>query len=173
MSQVNIDNSSPATYVKKPTATSVDTGIDNLRFMHEISKDIYNKAEEVADVIFDHLLDTSDDNILKGSVPKHENDTINDYVTILNRLFKFSRTGSNLGGVRVLNRDMVESLDEKTFVLAMCRDGGGVMLDVLCDIANTENQARSPKKSPTKFTVTQAFRDDKQNSKENHGNSQI
>jgi len=47
-------------------------------------------------------------------------------------------------------------LDKKTFTICMCLDGG-ISLDILCDIVNTENQARTPNTSPVKITIKKLF----------------
>ncbi len=130
--------------------------IENLQMISEVFQKIEEETAEIAELIFDYLINATDEQIMSGSVPPHANPRINGYIKILNRLFLFSRKNSKSGGLRVINRKTVESLDRKTFTICMCQDGG-VSLDILCDIVNTENQARTPKTSPAKVTVTQVF----------------
>ncbi|MBP7710448.1 MAG: hypothetical protein KA100_05205 [Rickettsiales bacterium] len=139
----------PSTFPKNASAEMME----NLQAISEVFQKIEEETAEVAELIFDYLINATDEQIMAGTVPPHANKRINDYIKILNRLFVFSRKA---GGLRVINRKTVESLDRKTFTICMCHDGG-VSLDILCDIVNTENQARTPKNSPVKVTVTQAF----------------
>ena len=129
--------------------------MENLQSISEVFQRIEEETAEVAELIFDYLINATDEQIMSGKIPHHKNPRIDRYVKILNRLFLLSRTNSQ-GGLRVINRNTVQSLDRKTFTICMCHDGG-VSLDILCDIVNTENQARTPKTSPVKVTVTQAF----------------
>ncbi len=142
----------PSSFPKNASAEMME----NLQAISEVFQKIEEETAEIAEWIFDYLINATDEQIMSGTVPPHANKRINSYIKILNRLFLFSRKNSYAGGLRIINRKTVESLDKKTFTICMCHDGG-VSLDILCDIVNTENQARTPKTSPVKVTVTQAF----------------
>ena len=135
-----------------------EEAIENLQIISEVFKKIEKETAEVADMIFDYLINVADEKIMNGTIPFHKNPRINFYIKILNRLFLFSRNSSanKNGGIRIINRKTVQDLDKKTFAICMCHDGGA-SLDVLCDIVNTENQARTPNNSPVKITVKQFF----------------
>ncbi|MES2961517.1 MAG: hypothetical protein V4694_03935 [Pseudomonadota bacterium] len=130
--------------------------IANLQLISEVFQKIEEETAEMAELIFDYLINATDEQIMNGTIPIHKNKRINDYIKILNRLFLFSRKASKSGGLRIINRETVEELDKKTFMICMVQDGG-VSLDILCDIVNTENQARTPNASPVKVTVRQLF----------------
>lgn len=138
-----------------PVTTSSDV-IANLKLISEIFQKIEEETAEIAELIFEYLINVSDEQIMTGTIPPHKNSRINAYIKILNRLFLFSRKHRKQGGLRVINRKTVEELDKKTFTICMCFDGGGSM-DILCDIVNTENQVRTPTASPVKITIKQAF----------------
>jgi hypothetical protein len=146
----------------------------NLKMITEVFQKIEEETAEIAELIFEYLVNVEDEHILTGTVPliddeqksgeslqdfkkrKAKTRRTNAYIKILNRLFLFSRKNHGYGGFRILNRKTVQELDKKTFTICMCNDGG-VSLDILCDIVNAENQARTPSKSPVKVTVRQAF----------------
>jgi len=130
--------------------------VANLKMISEVFQKIENETAEIAEMIFDYLINAPDEQVIMGTLPPHANKRLNTYIKILNRLFLFSRKKSTNGGFRVVNRNTVEKLDTKTFSICMCYDGG-VSLDILCDIVNTENRERTPSKSPVKVTIKQAF----------------
>ena len=129
---------------------------ENLKLLTEVFERIEDETAETAEMIFDYLIEIMDDLIMMGEIPDHPDPKVNAYIKILNRLFRFSRKNSAKGGFRVINRKTVKDLDKKTYTICMCFDGG-VSLDVLCDIVNTENQARTPTASPVRVTVKQLF----------------
>lgn len=135
--------------------------IQNLALLTEVFKKIEEETVEVAEMLFEFLLNASDSEIMTGTIPLLTNKAkINKYIKILNRLFKFSRGGAASGGYRVINRKMIAELDKKTFAISMVHDGG-VSLDILCDVVNVENNSRTPTKSPVRVTVRQAFTNSK------------
>ncbi len=145
----------PSGSLKHPSAEV----LENLQAIAEVFQKIEAETAEIADQIFDYLINATNEEIITGEVPAHPDNRINGYVKILNRLFLFSR---NAGGLRVISRNTVRDLDKKTYTICMCHDGG-LSLDILCDIVNTENQARTPNPSPVKVTVVQAFAENNQN----------
>lgn len=145
------DSPSPSASFVKPSAEI----IADLQVISEVFQKIEEETAQTADDIFDWLIKVDDSAIVSGTIPESDNEKINKYIGILNRLFAFSRNNSK-GGFRVIARDIVQDLDKKTFTICMCHDGG-TSLDILCDIVNEENQARTPSASPVKVTVTQAF----------------
>jgi N-acetylmuramate 1-kinase len=148
-------NEKPSGSLKHPSAEV----LENLQAIAEVFQKIEAETAAIADQIFDYLINATDEQIITGNVPDHEDKRINGYVKILNRLFLFSR---NAGGLRIINRNTVSNLDKKTYTICMCHDGG-LSLDILCDIVNTENQARTPNPSPVRVTVVQAFAENNQN----------
>ncbi len=130
--------------------------IANLQLISEVFQKIEEETAEMAELIFDYLINATDEEIMNGKIPFHKNSRINKYIQILNRLFLFSRKFSKSGVLRIINRKTIEDLDKKTFTICMCLDGG-VSLDILCDIVNTENQARTPNTSPVKITIKKLF----------------
>ncbi len=147
--EIEVNNENPSMFPKQPSADM----LENLQLISEVFQRIETETAEMAEMIFDYLIDVSDEDLMNGTIPQHENKKINAYMKILNRLFKFSR---NKGKFRIINRKTIEDLDKKTFTICMCHDGG-VSLDILCDVVNTENQARIPTTSPVKVTVKRAF----------------
>lgn len=146
----NQENSEvPSTAPKKVSAEV----IENLHLISEVFEKIESETAETAEKIFDYLIDVQDENIFSGEIPLLGDKKLDGYIKILSRLFKLSRKNYAL---RIINRKTVEDLDKKTYAISMCFDGG-VSLDVLCDVVNTENQARTPTASPVKVTVTKAF----------------
>lgn len=130
---------------------------DNLKLLTEVFNLIETETAEIAEMIFDFLIEVGDGEIMTGKISEnHPDPKVRAYIKILNRLFNFSRTNSSKGGFRLINRKTVKDLDKKTYAISMCFDGG-VSLDILCDIVNTENQARTPTNSPVRVTVKQAF----------------
>lgn len=148
-----IINQAPSGSVSNPSAA------DNLKLISDVFKEIENESVKVAELLFEYLIDVSDENIIKGEVPDHKDPKINKYLKSLNRLFQFSRKDHS-GGFRIINRPMIQDLDKKTYSICMCLDGG-TSLDILCDVANTENSTRTPSKSPTIRSVLQAFAPEK------------
>lgn len=140
----------PSGSIKNPSAA------DNLKLISEVFQKIEEESIEVAELLFDYLINVPDDQIMNGTISGHQNKKINKYIAILNRLFKFSRKDPLSGGFRIISREMIEGLDKKTYTICMCHDGG-VSLDILCDVVNTENSARTPTRSPVRVVVKQAF----------------
>lgn len=142
----------PSASLKNPSAEM----IDNLKMLGEVFQEIEKETAEIAEMLFDYLVDVDDEKIFTGTIPLLKSKKINGYIKILNRLFLFSKNFSKNSGVRIIDRRVVQELDKKTFTICMCFDGG-VSLDILCDVVNTENQARTPTTSPVKVTIRQAF----------------
>ena len=140
----------PSGSIEKPSAA------DNLKLISEVFQDIEQESIEVAELLFEYLINVPDEQIMNGNIKKHESSKINKYIEVLNRLFKFSRKDPDRGGFRIISRKMIEDLDKKTYTICMCHDGG-VTLDILCDVVNTENDARTPTRSPVRVVVKQAF----------------
>lgn len=151
ISEVNQKDSSNAPS-SSPKAIEVNI-IEDLKFLSEVFEKIEQETAEVAEEIFDILVNASDEEIATGTVPLPKSSKkIKEFLMILNRLFVLSRKLAKEGSVLVINRKAVQEFDKKTFAISMCYDGG-VSLDVLCDIANEENRARTPSKS-LKVTTT-------------------
>lgn len=151
----------PSSSLEEPSADL----LNNLQEISEAFQKIEEETIEIAELIFDYLININDNDIINGTISPHENKKINNYIKILNRLFQFSRKNhTKHSGFKIINRRTVKELDKKTYTFCMCFDGG-VSLDILCDIVNTENQARMPKSSPIKITIKQVYNNtkDKQN----------
>jgi hypothetical protein len=129
--------------------------LTNLKRISEVFQKIESETAEIAEEIFSYLIDVSDENIMSGTIPIPDSGSkrLKTYLKILNRLFLLSRQ-SKENSFRIINRNTIRKLDKKTFTICMCYDGG-VSLDILCDVVNTENQARTPNASPVKVTVRQ------------------
>jgi hypothetical protein len=147
---VRYNDETPSASIKNPTVA------DNLKMVAEVFKKIEEESAEIAEMLFEYLIDIADEDVMNGTIPSHKNSKINKYIKILNRLFQFSRKQEASGGFRIISREMIESLDKKTYVICMCHDGG-VSLDILCDVVNTENSARTPSRSPVRVVVKQMF----------------
>ena len=151
MSKNSYEEKSPSLSPQTPTADV----LMNLKRISEVFQKIESETAEVAEEIFDYLINIGDEQIMSGTIPLQGNSRIRAYIKILNRLFLLSRK-SKESRFRIINRNTVRKLDKKTFTISMCYDGG-VSLDILCDIVNAENEARIPNTSLVKVTVKQIF----------------
>ncbi len=138
----------PSSSLKNPSANL----ITHFELIADVFQQIEEETAEIAEMIFDYLINVADESVMTGTIPSHKNRRVSAYIKILNRLFLFSRKGADRSGIRIISRKTVEDLDKKTFAICMCQDGG-MSLDVLCDIVNVENTERTPKSSPIKITV--------------------
>jgi hypothetical protein len=115
-----------------------------------VSEKMNKEASYISEKIFDHLITVSDVDLYRGKIPylkkNSSNVGINNFIRILNDLFPLS----SRDGIKVIKRETIEYLNKKTFVLAMCYDGGE-SLDILCQIVNEENSARIPSQSLSKI----------------------
>lgn len=136
----------------KASSSNTTSDIENLELITKVFQQIEEETTQVAEMLFDYLIEATDAQIMTGTIPAHKNRKINEYVKIMNRLFKFSRAGSE-GGFRLVTRNTIQALDKKTYTISMCHDGG-TSLDILCDIVNSENSARTPRNS-VKIKVVQ------------------
>ncbi len=154
---MNLPKETPSSHLENPAAEI----IADLKLVSEVFQRIEAETAEIAEEIFDYLIDIADANIMDGTIPEHPNPRIAAYIRILNRLFKLSRKKSKEGllGLVVINRKTVKELDKKTYTISMCFDGG-VSLDILCDIVNEENRARTPTRSPVRVTIKKVFGND-------------
>ena len=164
------DNNSIVDYSKRLEGISVNEPTpENLKLLSEVFGLIETETAQIAEMIFDYLIEVHDLEIMTGALPEdHPNPKVKAYIKILNRLFLFSRKNSGKGGFRIINRKTVQELDKKTYTICMCFDGG-VSLDILCDVVNTENQARTPTNSPVRVTIKQVFLGDLQHSSNSRG----
>lgn len=153
---VNKKNNIPATSPK-----SVSDG-KKLKLMSEVFKQIEKEGFEVAAKLFDYLITIPDSDIISGSIKNHKDENVNRYIPVLNHLFKFSRKTED-GGFRIISRIMIEELDKKTYTISMCFDGGS-SLDILCDVVNSENGARTPN-NLVKITVIKKLNNNKYKSR--------
>ncbi len=152
----SIEETKKQSYAVPSGSPEALVAVENLNLISEVFKKIEEETAEIAELIFEFLLQASDAEIMTGTIPSNKNSKINKYVKLLNRLFKFSRGTLASGGYRIINRKMIENLDKKTYAISMVYDGG-VSLDILCDIVNVENNSRTPTRSPVKVMVKQAF----------------
>ena len=142
----------PLTSLKNASAEA----IENLQLISEVFQQIEKETAEIAEMIFEYLIDVDDAQVATGTIPPTGNKRVDRYIKILNRLFLFSKKYFRQSGVRIINRRVVKDLDKKTFAICMCFDGG-VSLDILCDIVNEENRVRTPNISPVRLTIEQVF----------------
>lgn len=136
----------------KPQSVS---DVENLEFISQVFQQIEEESVEVAEMLFEYLIEISDADIMTGNIPSHKNKKINAYIKLLNRLFKFSRASNIQGSFRIISRKMIKELDKKTYAISMCHDGG-TSLDILCDVVNSENSARTPN-NRVKIKVVRQF----------------
>ena len=152
------DNSKPATSPQPDSATA----LPELDLMRKIFEQVEQESGDVAEQLFDYLFDVSDIDVVTGNIPmpkNKKNEAIKKYIKSLNLLFKFSRL-EGFGSFKIINRRMVKVLDKKTYLFCMCIDGG-TSLDVLCEVVNQENMARTPNKSPVRITVRQVVSEER------------
>jgi len=154
MSNNSINNSKP-----NQTLDSVSTyeKLDQkslLKSLSSIFDDINKNASDLAEKLFEHLVDIDDEKLRDGKIPHNNNyPEINSYISTLNRLFRLSLRD----GTIAIKRDIVSHLDKKTFTLAMVADGGA-SLDILCEIVNEENLQRTPQRSPSSVKIIKVFK---------------
>jgi len=127
--------------------------IAELEIMRKVFAQIEKETADVAEELFEYLFEIDDLKVMSGEIPLPKNKKIRNYIKSLNKLFQLSRRIGD-GAFKIINRKMVQVLDKKTYLFCMCVDGG-VSLDVLCEIVNQENIARTPTASPVKITVRQ------------------
>ena len=135
------------------------TALPELDLMRKIFAQVEEETAETAEELFEYLFDIDDFDVINGTIPVPKNKSIKNYIKCLNLLFKLSRLDGN-GSFKIINRRVVKDLDKKTYLFCMCVDGG-VSMDVLCEVVNQENTARTPSKSPVKITFKQIFAEDK------------
>ena len=124
-----------------------------LQSLNSIFDNINKNASDLAEKIFEHLVDIEDEKLRDGRIPlSNKYPAINNYISTLNRLFRLSL----MDGTIAIKRDVVNHLDKKTFTLAMVADGGA-SLDILCEIVNEENSQRTPQRSPSNVKITRVF----------------
>ena len=133
----------PSAYLSNPHTHQ----LASLNSLIEVFEKINNNTSNLAEIIFDHLIKVSDEDLMNGKIPKiinpENSDQLNGFLHILNNLFPMSHKD----GLKIIKRETVEYLNKKTYAWAMCFDGGE-SLDILCEIVNEENVARIPSKSP-------------------------
>lgn len=137
--------------------TSSAVALSELEIMRKIFEQIELETAKVVEELFEYLFDVEDFSVISGKIPAPKNKSLTSYIKSLNKLFKFARASGS--GFRIINRRMVRELDKKTYLFCMCVDGG-TSLDVLCEVVNQENVARTPGMSPVRITVKQ-LADDK------------
>jgi len=125
--------------------------LPELKRLQEVFQQVENNTSEIAEALFDHLLDISDIKVMEGEIPMPKNKSITNYIKALNKLFGLSRRKAKSSFI-LINRKLVKDLDRKTYHFCMCIDGG-FSLDILCEIVNQENNIRTPKSSPVKITI--------------------
>lgn len=143
----NFPSSSPATTDGVYSVVS----LPELKRLQEVFTQVENNTAEIAEALFDYLLDIADMSVVDGEIPLPKDTSIVGYIKALNKLFKLSRRKTKTSFI-VINRKLVKNLDRKTYHFCMCIDGG-FSLDILCEIVNQENNIRTPKASPIKITV--------------------
>ena len=116
----------------------------------DVYEQMNRQASFISEKIFDHLITVNDFDLYRGKIPylkkDSSSDEFNNFIRILNDLFPLSFHD----GIKVIKRETIEYLNKKTFVLAMCYDGGA-SLDILCQIVNEENSERIPSQSLSKI----------------------
>ena len=142
MSQENLER--PSLSPQNPVTRR---SLDELRRLQEVYELMDIRASKLAEDLFDQIVIADDYEVLTGNISCQSSDSeIMSAISILNRLFKFSRKGHDQkeGGYRIIDQEMLADLDSRTYVMAMMFDGGE-SARLFCEIVNTENQARIPK----------------------------
>lgn len=134
-------------------STALASSLDNLAFLDDLYEAVEQESEKMAETLFEFLIDATDQQILEGTIPEPKDPKIKNYVKSLNKLFRLSRSRK---GLILINRRVVRELDKNTYLFCICLDGGN-SLDVLCEIVNAENSARTPTVSPRKVSVKLMF----------------
>ncbi len=110
--------------------------------------------EDVAQRIFEILIECDDKQVLSGEIPLNlaselnvadEKITQKDlelYLKIANSLFKLANN-KEINAVKVLTPELVKNFDIKAAALAQVK-GGNLLLRLLCDIVNQEISDRTP-----------------------------
>jgi hypothetical protein len=137
---------------------STAVALPELDLMKKIFEQIELETAKIVEELFEYLFDVDDFSVIGGNIPLPKNASIKGYIKSLNKLFKLSRASGV--SFRLINRRMVRELDKKTYLFCMCVDGG-ISLDVLCEVVNQENMARTPTASPVRITVKQIAADEK------------
>lgn len=150
MTNNNSTSPSPSPEVLQNFDSAVS--LPDLKRLQEVFSQVEDQSSQVAEELFDHLFDVDDFSVINGEIPIPKGKS-KYYIQALNRLFKLSRKKKGFGFV-LINRKLVKDLDKKTYSFCMCIDGG-VYFDVLCEVVNQENAARTPNLSPVKVTIKQ------------------
>jgi hypothetical protein len=133
----------PSVFLSNPQTQQ----LHSLNSLKEVFDKINNMTSNLAEIIFDHLINISDEDLYNGKIPNIEDKKniyqLNGFIRILNDLFPLAYRD----GLKVIKRETVEYLNKKTFAWAMCFDGGE-SLDILCEIVNEELNSRTPSHSP-------------------------
>jgi hypothetical protein len=143
-------------------AISSAVALPELDLMKKIFEQIELEAAKVVEELFEYIFDVDDFSVIHGNIPLPKNKSLQSYIKSLNKLFKLSRASGV--SFRLINRRMVKEFDKKTYLFCMCVDGG-ISLDVLCEVVNQENMARTPSVSPVKITVQQVAMEDRNQSR--------
>ncbi len=133
----------PSAFLNNPKSAQL-CSLNSLRNLYDkINQNTFNLAEK----LFDHLINVNDADLFHGKIPyldeEKNSNNINGFIRILNDLFPLSQ----INGAKIIKRETIEYLNKKSFVLAMCFDGGE-SLDILCEVVNEENTQRIPSRSP-------------------------
>ena len=150
-----IDNKTPSPETKISSANM----LPEIELMTKIFADIEKETAQLAEELFDYLFDVDDMAVIGGDIPVPNGSKLAKYIKSLNLLFRFARRRKE-ASFKIINRRMVQDMDKKTYTFCMCIDGG-ISLDILCEVVNQENVARTPKTSPVKVTVTAFFSQEK------------
>ena len=78
---MNLPAETPSSHLNNPAAEI----IADLKLVSEVFKELNLKTAEIAEEIFDYLIDVLDANIIEGSIPEHPNPRVAAYIKILNR----------------------------------------------------------------------------------------
>lgn len=124
--------------------------------LHEVGEITNVQAEVIAIAMFEVMLSVDDYTLLSGNIDPRiiyeldfeekeliGNKNLERYIRIVNGLLRLANN-SEIGALRTLDRKVVNDFDIRTAAIAQC-SGGGVLLDILCDVVTDELSHRRPK----------------------------
>lgn len=152
----NANNLSPSTAPEKPRADSLGI-VRQLDRLTQVGEGELLNAEEIAKAIFEFLSDIPDEDVLNGRIRTND-PNLKPYAAALNRLFLLVKN-SETGAIRQLTAGMVESISPKAYAMSAV-NGGRQFVEIMCDVVNSEFEARTPASTVAKINNARpAFRD--------------
>lgn len=143
----------PSPSPQSPSAEFIHK-VKQIYFLRQVNEVSIQEAGRIAEKMFEVLEYVEDYKVLSGEIGSEILDNVNidplilrdpklkNYIKITGQLFKIAND-SEIGAIKNLNREIVRDFDITAAALANCM-GGGLLLDVLCDVVNEELSVRRP-----------------------------